>query len=91
MTNNISDENRNGLPPGEPYHDEDGNLYVIVTTGDPNPKSTVQILPKSDDDPRPSGLGKGEAKIKDSFFDPLPETVLDYFDPHPKQRSSASD
>ena len=89
--NNIPDQNPNGLPPNEPFYDEEGNLHVVVTTGGPNPKTSVRIIPKSDGDPRPSGLGKGQAKIKDSFFDPLPEAVLDYFDPHPEHPSSSSD
>ena len=78
----MSNQNQNGLTPSEPYYDEEGNLHVTVITGGANPKTSVRILPKSDDAPRPSGLGKGEAKIKASFFDPLPEAVLDYFDPH---------
>ena len=91
MSNHTSNQNDNGLPPSEPYYDEEGNLHVTVITGGTNPKSSVRILLKSDDAPRPSGLGKGEAKIKDSFFDPLPEPVLDYFDPHPAESSSPSD
>ena len=87
----MSNQNHNGLPPSEPFYDEDGNLHVTVTTGGPNPKTSVRVLPKSNDAPRPSGLGKGEAKIKDSFFDPLPDEVLDFFDPHPVRPSSSSD
>ena len=78
----MSNKDSNGLPASEPYYDEEGNLHVTVTTGGTNPKTSVRILPKSDAEPRPSGLGKGEAKVKDTFFDPLPEAVLDYFDPH---------
>ncbi len=91
MTSNVSDENQNGLPSNKPFYDEDGNLHVTVTTGGPNPTSSVRILPKSDAEPRPSGLGKGTAKIKDAFFDPLPDEVLDFFDPHPTQTSPSSD
>ncbi len=82
MTSNVSDENLNGIPPTSPYYDEEGNLHITVITGGENPTTSVRILPKSDDAPRQPGLGKGEAKIKDSFFDPLPEAVLDYFDPN---------
>ena len=84
----MSNANHNGLPSSEPFYDEDGNLHVAVTTGGADPKTSIRILPKSDGEPRPSGLGKGEAKIKDSFFDPLPESVLDYFDPNPTASSS---
>lgn len=34
-------------------------------------------------EPRPVGLGKGLAEIPDSFFDPLPEEMLDLFDGRP--------
>ena len=30
--------------------------------------------------PRPIGLGKGLAVITDSFFDPLPDDLLDLFE-----------
>ena len=30
--------------------------------------------------PRPFGLGKGLAEIHDSFFDPLPDELLDLFE-----------
>ena len=90
MTKKLPNQSRNGLPANEPYYDEDGNLHVTVITGGSNPKSSVRILLKSSENPRPSGLGKGEAKIKDSFFDPLPDAVLDYFDPHVNQSSPKS-
>ena len=91
MSNDLPEEHSNGLPASEPYYDEEGNLHVTVINGGMNPTTSVRIIPKSDDAPRPSGLGKGEAKIKDSFFDPLPEAVLDYFDPYPAESSSSSD
>ena len=31
-------------------------------------------------EPRPIGLGKGLAEIPDSFFDPLPDDLLDPFE-----------
>ena len=79
----MSNESPKELPPHEPVHDADGNLHVLVTNGGLNPRETVRVLPRSDDEPRPSGLGKGLAEIHDSFFDPLPDEFLDYFDPHP--------
>ena len=90
MTKKRPNKTQNGLPDTKPFYDEDGNLHVTVITGGSNPKSSVRILPKSSESPRPSGLGKGEAKIKDSFFDPLPDAVLDYFDPHINQSSIKS-
>ena len=78
--NSNPDQNHN-----PPFYDEEGNLHVTVTTGGSPPSTTTRILPRSDKQPRPSGLAKGAAKIKDSFFDPLPDEVLEFFDPHPNK------
>ena len=37
-------------------------------------------------EPRPIGLGKGLAEIPDSFFEPLPDELLDLFDGGPPER-----
>ncbi len=83
MSEEINKERSFELPRHDPVYDEEGNLHVIVSNGGVEPHETVRVLAKSDADPRPSGLGKGIAKINDSFFDPLPDDVLDYFDPNP--------
>ena len=45
----------------------------------------AEILPIEEpaDTPRPVGLGKGLADIPESFFDPLPEEMLDLFEGRP--------
>ena len=40
-------------------------------------RPVAEILPLVD---RPVGLGKGLAEVPDSFFDPLPDTILDDFE-----------
>ncbi len=83
MSDEVHEERSFELPPHDPVYDEEGNLHVLVSNGGMDPHETVRVLPKSDAEPRPSGLGKGIATIHDSFFDPLPDEVLDYFDPKP--------
>ena len=89
MSNEVGKEGSFELPPHDPVYDAEGNLHVLVSNGGMDPHETVRVLPKSDAEPRPSGLGKGIAKIHDSFFDPLPDEVLDYFDPHPPGSAEA--
>lgn len=40
----------------------------------------IRPIVESADEPRPIGLGKGLAEIPDSFFEPLPDEVLDRFE-----------
>ena len=40
-------------------------------------RPVAEILPLVD---RPVGLGKGLAEVPESFFDPLPDTILDDFE-----------
>ena len=44
------------------------------------PVAEIRPLQEPFDEPRPVGLGKGLAEIPDSFFDPLPEEMLDLFE-----------
>ena len=44
------------------------------------PVAEILPLPQPQNEPRPIGLGKGLAKVPESFFDPLPERVLDSFE-----------
>ncbi len=44
------------------------------------PVAEIRLLPAPTGDPRPIGLGKGLAQIPDSFFEPLPQGVLDAFE-----------
>ena len=45
-----------------------------------HPVAEIRPLEEPVDEPRPVGLGKGLAEIPDSFFDPLPEEMLDLFE-----------
>lgn len=44
------------------------------------PVAEIRLLPESNKQPRPVGLGKGLVEIPDSFFDPLPDDILDLFE-----------
>jgi len=45
-------------------------------------RPVAEILPLDGgmDEPRPVGLGRGLAEVPDSFFDPLPDDILDDFE-----------
>ena len=45
-------------------------------------RPVAEILPLNSgmDEPRPVGLGRGLAEVPDSFFDPLPDDILDDFE-----------
>ena len=40
----------------------------------------IRPIAKPTEEPRPIGLGKGLAEISDSFFEPLPDELLDRFE-----------
>ena len=40
----------------------------------------IRPIVEPSDEPRPIGLGKGLAEIPDSFFEPLPDEILDRFE-----------
>ena len=44
------------------------------------PVAEIRPLEGGTDEPRPVGLGRGLAEVPDSFFDPLPDDVLDAFE-----------
>lgn len=44
------------------------------------PVAEIRPLSEPEDEPRPIGLGKGLVEIPDSFFDPLPDEMLDLFE-----------
>jgi antitoxin (DNA-binding transcriptional repressor) of toxin-antitoxin stability system len=44
------------------------------------PVAEIRPLPELSLEARPVGLGKGQARILPSFFEPLPEDVLDQFE-----------
>lgn len=52
----------------------------IILCEDSSPVAEILPLPKSSSEPRPIGLGAGLAKVPESFFDPLPDELLDLFE-----------
>ena len=59
-----------GLSPGD----------KIILCEQNSPVAEILPLPKSSSEPRPIGLGTGLAVVPDSFFDPLPDELLDLFE-----------
>ena len=60
----------NKLKPGE----------TIVLCKRNEPVAEIRALPRPLKGPRPIGLAKGKIKIPPSFFEPLPEELLEYFE-----------
>ena len=52
----------------------------IILCRENNPVAEILPLPLAQSQPRPIGLGAGLATVPDSFFDPLPEDLIDAFD-----------
>jgi antitoxin (DNA-binding transcriptional repressor) of toxin-antitoxin stability system len=44
------------------------------------PVAEIRPLPASSAEPRPVGLGKGLVEIPPSFFEPLPEEIVEAFE-----------
>lgn len=57
---------------------EEGESIILCRRNEPI--GEIRPLRKSADKPRPIGLGKGRFRVPDSFFDPLPEDVLEQFE-----------
>ena len=53
---------------------------TIVLCKRNTPIAEIRALPAVRRKPRPLGLGEGTAKILPSFFDPLPDDLLDLFE-----------
>ena len=52
----------------------------IILWSHDRPVAEIRPLDERLDEPRPVGLGKGLADIPESFFDPLPNELVDPFD-----------
>ncbi len=52
----------------------------IILCEEKRPIAEIVPLPKVSSEPRPLGLGAGLARVPDSFFDPLPDDLLDSFE-----------
>ena len=53
---------------------------TIVLCKRNTPIAEIRPLPAARSKPRPLGLGKGTVKIAPSFFEPLPDDLLDLFE-----------
>ena len=56
------------------------NGDTIILCQDGKPIAMIHPLPKPPSGPRPIGLGTGLVEVPDSFFDSLPEELLDLFE-----------
>ena len=48
------------------------------------PVAEILPIPERRNEPRPFGLGRGQAEVTDAFFEPLPENILDGFEGGPR-------
>ena len=53
---------------------------TIVLCKRNTPIAEIRPLPLAPNKPRPLGLAKGKVKIHSSFFEPLPDELLDLFE-----------
>jgi len=58
---------------------EKGEQDVIVVCRYNKPVAEIRALPVRRKKPRPIGLAKGKVHVPKSFFEPLPDDVLDAF------------
>ncbi|MCA9264810.1 MAG: hypothetical protein KDA60_13215 [Planctomycetales bacterium] len=62
------------------YLNELGSEDRIVLCRRNQPVAEIRLLPPARREPRQLGLAKGDFKVDPSFFEPLPEAVLDAFE-----------
>jgi len=55
----------------------EGETLVICKRNEPI--AELKLLPKKNTAPRPMGLAKGMGRIPDSFWDPLPDEIIEGF------------
>ena len=44
------------------------------------PVAEIRALPRARSSPRPIGLAQGQFTVPDSFFEPLPDDIIDSFE-----------
>ena len=52
----------------------------IILCEEKTPIAEILPLPKASSEPRALGLGAGLARVPDTFFEPLPDDLLDMFE-----------
>lgn len=56
----------------------EGDTIILCRRNEP--VAEIRPLPARQRQPRPIGLGKGTVEVTESFFEPLPEELLDLFE-----------
>jgi antitoxin (DNA-binding transcriptional repressor) of toxin-antitoxin stability system len=57
---------------------ESGETIVLCRRNEPI--AEIRPLPRPEKTPRPAGLCEGRFVVPDSFFEPLPDEILDAFE-----------
>ncbi|MCA9780638.1 MAG: type II toxin-antitoxin system Phd/YefM family antitoxin [Candidatus Eremiobacteraeota bacterium] len=57
---------------------QEGDVIILCRRN--QPIAEVRPLPRAEPNERPIGLGKGTMEMSDSFFEPLPDEMLDMFE-----------
>lgn len=57
---------------------QDGERIILCRRN--RPIAEIRLLPAAGDQPRPIGLGRGSVQIASTFFEPLPDELLELFE-----------
>lgn len=56
---------------------QEGETILLCRRNEP--VAEIRALPRVRDEPRPIGLARGQFTVPDSFFEPLPDDVIESF------------
>jgi hypothetical protein len=77
----VADNPPSRAPPLPRYLEQAAQQrQTIVLCNDKRPIAEIRLLVPPGATPRPLGLGKGKGHILDSFYEPLPDNLLDAFE-----------
>ena len=57
---------------------QEGETILLCRRNEP--VAEIRALPRTRDKPRPIGLAHGQFTVPDSFFEPLPDDVIESFE-----------
>ena len=57
---------------------QDGETILLCRRNEP--VAEIRILPRARKEPRPIGLARGQFTVPESFFEPLPDDVIESFE-----------
>ncbi len=57
---------------------QDGETILLCRRNEP--VAEIRALPRARSKPRPIGLARGQFTVPDSFFEPLPDDLIDSFE-----------